>query len=240
MRRGLVASRSEGKDLILRGRVRVAGSTVTRPASPVAPDTVLEVESRPFVSRGGEKLAAALDRFGIDPAGLAVLDAGASTGGFTDCVLQRGAARVVAVDVGQGQLHRRLRADPRVTVLEGMDLRDIDPSRESFDLVVVDLSFVSLCLHAAALEGLVGAAGDLLVLVKPQFEVGRRGLGAGGVVRDPRRRSEAVRRVAGCLLSVGLGTVGVAPSSLTGADGNQEFFLWARPDVGEAADVEWP
>ncbi len=235
-----MSSRSEGKDLIVRGRVRVGGSVVLRPAAPVRRDASVEVTPRPYVSRGGEKLAGALDRFGIDPSGREVLDAGASTGGFTDCLLQRGASRVVAVDVGRGQLHPRLRSDRRVEAREGTDLRDVDVGGRSFSLIVADLAFVSLCVHAASFARLLAPGGDLVVLVKPQFEVGRRRVGAGGVVRDAVARCDAVRRVARCLLSVGLGTVGVVPSPVTGTGGNQEFFLWARQGVPETGDVSWP
>jgi 23S rRNA (cytidine1920-2'-O)/16S rRNA (cytidine1409-2'-O)-methyltransferase len=185
----------------------------------------------PFVSRGGEKLDAALDRFAVDPAGVRALDAGASTGGFTDCLLQRGAARVVAVDVGHGQLHERLRADPRVEVHERRNVRDLAPGDlgEPFPLVVADLSFISLRAVLPHLLGQAAPGADLVLLVKPQFEAGRDEASRGrGVIRDPEVWRRVLEEVVVALRGYGAAIMGAMPSPITGADGNVEFLLHAR------------
>jgi 23S rRNA (cytidine1920-2'-O)/16S rRNA (cytidine1409-2'-O)-methyltransferase len=185
----------------------------------------------PFVSRGGEKLDAALDRFALDPAGVRALDAGASTGGFTDCLLQRGAARVVAVDVGHGQLHERLRADPRVEVHERRNVRDLAPGDlgEPFPLVVADLSFISLRAVLPHLLGQAAPGADLVLLVKPQFEAGRDEASRGrGVIRDPEVWRRVLEEVVVALRGYGAAIMGAMPSPITGADGNVEFLLHAR------------
>jgi 23S rRNA (cytidine1920-2'-O)/16S rRNA (cytidine1409-2'-O)-methyltransferase len=183
-----------------------------------------------YVGRGGLKLEAALDSFGIDVEGRQVLDAGASTGGFTDCLLRRGAVRVVAVDVGYGQLHPRLASDPRVEVRDRTNLRQVtaDAVGGPFDLVTVDLSFISVCTVASVLADLVRPGGDLVVLVKPQFEVGKGRVGKGGIVRDPALQEEAVEKVSGCLSRAGFAIRGVMPSPIRGSKGNQEWLLWAK------------
>src|SRR3989442_6911464 len=189
VRRGLAASRSQAQAAVSAGRVTVAGITATKAAALSADDApvALSGPSRSFVSRGGAKLAAALDRFAVAPDGRDCLDAGASTGGFTDCLLQRGAARVIAVDVGYGQLSWSLRTDPRVTVMERTNVRDLTPSMLGYvpDLLVADLSFISLRLVLPVLAKLAGPGATFVVLVKPQFEAGRAHVGRGGVVRDP-------------------------------------------------------
>jgi 23S rRNA (cytidine1920-2'-O)/16S rRNA (cytidine1409-2'-O)-methyltransferase len=184
-----------------------------------------------FVSRGGEKLDAALGRFALDPAGVRALDAGASTGGFTDCLLQRGAARVVAVDVGHGQLHERLRADPRVEVHERRNVRDLAPGDlgEPFRLVVADLSFISLRTVLPHLLGQAAPGADLVLLVKPQFEAGRDEASRGrGVIRDPEVWRRVLEEVVVALGGYGAAIMGAMPSPITGADGNVEFLLHAR------------
>jgi 23S rRNA (cytidine1920-2'-O)/16S rRNA (cytidine1409-2'-O)-methyltransferase len=208
--------------------VKVAGTTATKPATAVEPATPLLVEQPAgpsYVSRGGHKLAGALDAFGYDPAGKRVLDAGASTGGFTDVLLQRGAAHVVAADVGYGQLAWSLQTDERVTVLDRTNVRSL-ALVEPVDLVVADLSFIPLGLVLPALVGCCRPGADLLPMVKPQFEVGKERLPSGGVVRDPALRAEAVRGVAQQAAALGLGVQGVTASPLPGPSGNVEYFLW--------------
>ena len=221
--------------------MRVAGSTATKPATAVEAATPLVVDAPAgpsYVSRGGHKLAGALDAFGYDPAGKRVLDAGASTGGFTDVLLKRGAAHVVAADVGYGQLSWSLQTDERVTVLDRTNVRtlDLDQVGEPVELVVADLSFIPLGLVLPALLRCCTPDADLLPMVKPQFEVGRERLPSGGVVRDPSLRAEAVRQVAGQAAAIGLGVRAVTASPLPGPSGNVEYFLWlsaAAPPLDE-------
>lgn len=237
VRRGLARSRDHAAELIARGRVTVAGAVATKPATGVTTDVALVVREdrdRPdYVSRGGHKLAGALAAFG--PLGLRVegrrcLDAGASTGGFTDVLLRAGAREVLAVDVGYGQLAWRLRSDERVVVHDRTNIRDLDPDLvgEPVDVVVGDLSFISLELVLDALLAVTAADGDLALMVKPQFEVGRERVGKGGVVRDPALRAEAVLSVAAAAARRGWGAVAVATSPLPGPSGNVEYFLWLR------------
>jgi 23S rRNA (cytidine1920-2'-O)/16S rRNA (cytidine1409-2'-O)-methyltransferase len=232
VRRGLVASRAEAQDAVRAGRVLVRGAPVTKVTTLVGGDEPLALTgpARRFVSRGGEKLEAGLDAFDVDPAARDCLDAGASTGGFTDCLLQRGARHVVAVDVGHGQLAWELRTDPRVTVLERTNVRDLRSADLPFapSLLVADLSFISLRLVLATLIGLATPGADLVVLVKPQFEAGRELVGGGGVVRDPAVWREAVGVVAEAAGQAGAGALGVATSPITGPAGNVEFLLHAR------------
>ncbi len=214
----------------------MAGQTATKPATAVEATTPLVVEAPPgpsYASRGGHKLAGALDAFGYTPAGRRALDAGASTGGFTDVLLQRGAASVVAVDVGYGQLAWALQSDERVTVLDRTNVRalTLDQVGDPVDLVVADLSFISLGLVLPALLACATADADLMPMVKPQFEVGRERLPSGGVVRDPALRAEAVRGVAEQAAALGLGVRGVTASPLPGPSGNVEYFLWLRADA---------
>ncbi len=242
VRRGLARSREHAASLIAAGQVRVAGQVAAKPATGVEAGTPLLVEQAAgdtYVSRGAHKLAGALDAFSFDPAGLRVLDAGASTGGFTDVLLRRGAAHVVAVDVGYGQLAWSLRTDPRVTVLERTNVRALQPEQvgEPVDLVVADLSFIPLGLVLPALVRCARPGADLMPLVKPQFEVGRERLPVGGVVRDPGDRADAVRRVAAQAQDLGLGVRGVVASPLPGPNGNVEYVLWltdGAPSLQEA------
>ena len=213
------------------GAVEVDGRRVDKPGTTVRSEVALAVRERePFVSRGGRKLAGALDAFGIDPAGWACLDVGASTGGFTDCLLQRGARRVFACDVGHGLLDARLRADPRVTLCERTNARHLGPGAfgEPVDLAVFDVSFISLLMVVPPAVPLVAPGGLLLPLVKPQFEVGRGAVGKGGIVRDETVRREIVSRRAGELAALGLELLGESESCLSGADGNREVFLLLR------------
>lgn len=211
--------------------MRVAGTVATKAATGVEPNTpvlVDEPEGEQWVSRGAHKLLGALEAFGYDPTGKRCLDAGASTGGFTDVLLRRGAAHVVAVDVGYGLIDWSLRTDDRVTVVERVNARALEPAQvgEPVDLVVADLSFIPLGLVLPALVACAKPGADLLPMVKPQFEVGRENLPSGGVVRDPQARMDAVRRVATQAEALGLGVRGVVASPLPGPSGNVEFFLW--------------
>jgi 23S rRNA (cytidine1920-2'-O)/16S rRNA (cytidine1409-2'-O)-methyltransferase len=233
VRRGLAPSREQARAAIEADRVTVDGAPARKAAHMVGPGEVVAVAGPGprFVGRGGEKLAAALDRFAIDPRGGRALDAGSSTGGFTDCLLQAGAASVVAVDVGRNQLHERLRADRRVESRERTDVRDLAPPApgEAYPLVVADVSFISLRTVAAALLGQVAAGGDLVVLVKPQFEVGREDVSKGrGVVTDPELWRQAIVGVVAALEAGGAAIMDLMVSPLTGADGNVEFLLHAR------------
>lgn len=242
VRRGLARSRQQAAELVAAGRVQVRGVPAHKPATQVDPSDALRVtdpESVEYVSRGGYKLAGALDEF--TPAGLVVagrrcLDAGASTGGFTDVLLRGGASEVVAVDVGYGQLAWSLRTDPRVRVHERTNVRTLTPAAIGglVDMAVADLSFISLRLVLPALSGCVEPDGDLVLMVKPQFEVGRGRVGAGGVVRDPVRWTEAVCSVLAAAADLGWGTAGVARSPLPGPSGNVEFFVWLRRSVPAA------
>jgi 23S rRNA (cytidine1920-2'-O)/16S rRNA (cytidine1409-2'-O)-methyltransferase len=229
--RGLAPSREKARALILAGQVFSGERRVEKPGDSLPEDAPLEVKGLlPYVSRGGLKLEHALDRFHIDPAGRRCLDAGASTGGFTDCLLQRGAASVVAVDVGRGQLDWKLSSDERVSVLDRTNARELEPDQvgEAPSLVTGDLSFISL---EKVLPALVRCAPDaeLVVLVKPQFEAGREAVGKGGVVRDPAVWLECLTRVAACLTGLGRQVVAATASPVPGPAGNREFFLHARP-----------
>jgi len=227
--RGLAPSAARARALILARDVSVDGAVATRPAARVGPDAAIELRERSrFVSRGGEKLASVLDRTGIEVAGVRCLDIGASTGGFTDCLLQRGAARVVAVDVGYGQLAAGLRADPRVEVRERTNARDLPPIEPPADLATIDVSFISLTAVLPAVAASVRVGGDIFALVKPQFEAGRHEVRRGGVVHDPEVHAACVARVALAAIGAGLRVRGVFRSPLLGPSGNREFFLWLR------------
>ncbi|HEX5585865.1 MAG TPA: TlyA family RNA methyltransferase [Acidimicrobiia bacterium] len=239
VRRGLLASRSQAVDAITAGRVLVAGSRADAPARLVDPaeSIALTGEGPRFVSRGGEKLAAALDAFAVRAEGRRALDAGASTGGFTDCLLQRGAAEVVAVDVGRGQLAWSVRTDPRVVVMERTNVRDLDADAigGAVDLVVADLSFISLVTVAPALRACATPDADFVLLVKPQFEAGRARVGKGGIVRDPEVHRAVLREVRIGLAGSELTVVDAVASPLRGADGNAEFLFHARCSSAVAA-----
>jgi len=233
--RGLVASRERARRLVMAGAVLVGDRPVTKPGTEVADDAAVRLrgEDSPYVSRGGEKLAGALDAFGLDVRDAVALDVGASTGGFTDCLLQRGARRVFAVDVGYGQLAWNLRQDPRVVVRERTNARTIVPAMfpELPDLGVVDVSFISLRTVLSPVAAVVRPGGTLVALVKPQFEVGRGRVGKGGVVRDPALRAEAVTGIRAACGDLGLEIRGEQESVLPGPKGNREVFLWlARRD----------
>lgn len=241
MRRGLAESRQQAQAAIEAGSVIVGGAPALKASRLVAAAEPIELiaEAPPFVGRGGQKLDAALERFPVDVTGVRALDAGASTGGFTDCLLQRGAASVTAVDVGFGQLHERLRADPRVTVLERTNVRTLDlgdAGGEPFGLVVADLSFISLGTVAPKLVGELAAPGaDAVVLIKPQFEAGRRDVSKGrGVIRDPAVWREALESAVRALGGVGAAMMDVMVSPLLGADGNVEFLAHLRAHAGRA------
>ena len=236
---GLESSRSRARARILAGDVRCGDRVLDKPGALVPADVELLLRPRPrYVSRGGEKLAGALDAFRLHPTGRRCADVGASTGGFSDCLLQRGAAHVVAIDVGYGQLDLRLREDPRVSVLERTNVRhfSLPPGERRFDLLTADLSFISLAKVLPRIAALVRPGGDLVVLVKPQFELERGAVGSGGVVRDPELRLEAARRVREAALALGLRIRGEADSVLPGPKGNVERFLWLQSGA-ESADV---
>jgi 23S rRNA (cytidine1920-2'-O)/16S rRNA (cytidine1409-2'-O)-methyltransferase len=235
VRRGLAPSRTRAQELLDAGRVTVAGAPAAKPARLVAADEAVVVLGPParYVGRGGLKLEAALDHFAIPVAGRCCLDAGASTGGFTDCLLQRGAVRVWAVDVGHGQLHPRIRHDERVVVRERCNVRDLQPDQldGGVALTVADLSFISLTTVAPALVRCTRERGELIVLVKPQFEAGRREVSAGrGIISDPAAWGRALLGVSAAFARHRAGTVGLVRSPLTGADGNVEFLLHLRRD----------
>jgi 23S rRNA (cytidine1920-2'-O)/16S rRNA (cytidine1409-2'-O)-methyltransferase len=240
--RGLAPSRTSAAESVRAGRVRIGhdGPLALKPSQLVAGDADLLLTDTPsFVSRGGVKLANALDALGIDVTDLDCLDVGASTGGFTDCLLQRGAARVIALDVAHGQLDWGLRNDPRVTVIERRNARDLDPGEMPFApaLATIDVSFISLTKVLPAVASCLAPGGELLAMVKPQFELGR-GRVKGGVVRDPAERREALSAVARAASDAGLAVLGFASSGLPGPKGNRETFMRAAPDGEAIADVD--
>ena len=244
--RGLFASRARAAASVMAGEVRLGGSGGERAAKPgqmVAEDVEVAVDERPrFVSRGGIKLANALDTTGIDPAGLRCLDVGASTGGFTDCLLQRGAAHVVALDVAYGELHWSLRTDERVTVVERSNARSLACADLPYapDLVVADVSFISLTKVLPAVLACCAGRFDALAMVKPQFEVGRSVVGKGGVVRSAEARRSALIAVAASARDAGAAVLGFASSELPGPKGNRETFVWLADGGrgGEVGDLE--
>ena len=241
VRRGLAPSRARAADLIADGRVTVGGAPATSAARQVDAAEALAVQpaGNEYVSRGGHKLRAALDAFAIDPTGRRALDAGASTGGFTDCLLQAGAAAVVAVDVGRAQLAWKLRENARVTVVERTNLRQVHAGAfgDAFDLIVVDLSFIGLRVVAPNLVELATPDADIVLLVKPQFEAGRDRVGKGGVVRDPEVHRAVLGEVVRELDAAGLGIAAVVASPITGADGNVEFLARARPGAATVSEA---
>jgi 23S rRNA (cytidine1920-2'-O)/16S rRNA (cytidine1409-2'-O)-methyltransferase len=230
--RGLAASRERARALVLAGDVSVDDRRIDKAGTLVDAEAqvTLRQPDHPWVGRGGLKLAHALEVFGVDVAGRTALDIGASTGGFTDVMLQRGASRVVALDVGQGQLDWRLRQDPRVLVLEGINARYLQPDQlppdlRVFDLVTIDVSFISLAHILPVVPPLLAADARVIALVKPQFEAGRQDVGKGGLVRDPAVHERVVAGVQAEAVRVGLKPVAVEPSPVTGAEGNREFLL---------------
>jgi len=230
--RGLAESRTRAEALVLARRVTVKGIASPKPGTPVRVDVEIAVSDpeHPWVSRGGVKLAAALDHFGIDPTGRICLDVGASTGGFTDVLLSRGAKRVYAVDVGYGQLHAKLRSDPRVVLREKVNARHLSHAEvpEPVELFVADVSFISLTLILPAVVGLLAPSAEVVLLVKPQFESARGEVGRGGIVRDEAVRARAVARVVAAAEKLGLRALGTMASPIAGADGNEEFLAAFR------------
>lgn len=239
--RGLFESRERARAAILAGEVRVAGQVVTKAGEQVAEDVEVEVaETQRYVSRGGTKLAGALDTFSLDVDGMRAVDVGASTGGFTDCLLQRGAESVAAIDVGYGQLAWQLRQDPRVRVFERTNIRSVDPAAigAPFDLAVVDVSFIGVLKVLPQVLDLVGPKGAMVLLVKPQFEIGKGRVGKKGVVREASAHTEVLESVMDGIRQSGLAVRGVTWSPITGPEGNIEFWIWAdRSKADKAVDA---
>ncbi len=227
--RGLAESRTLAQRLVMAGRVRVDGQVATKPSQAVSSDSEITVEAGPrYVSRGGEKLAAALRGFGLQVQGWVCADVGASTGGFTDCLLQHGAVKVYAIDVGRGQLHWKLRQDPRVVVMEGVNARHLESLPELVDLVTADVAFISLRLLLPNFARWLTPEGQAVLLVKPQFEAGSGSVGRGGVVRDPAVWRRVLLEVAEAAAAVGLAPQSALRSPVRGPKGNVEFLLWCR------------
>lgn len=233
--RGLVESREKARALILAGKVKVAGQPAVKAGSPVPHDAEVEIAApeHPWVSRGGIKLAHALDVFHIDVRDRVAIDVGASTGGFTDVLLAGGARRVVALDVGHGQLHWKLRTDPRVTVVEGVNARTLTRANlphldEGAGIVAIDVSFISLAHILPVIPGLLASSADVVALVKPQFEAGRADVRRGGLVHDPEVHARVIDEVTTAAAKVGLSRAGLIESPITGAEGNREFLMHLR------------
>jgi 23S rRNA (cytidine1920-2'-O)/16S rRNA (cytidine1409-2'-O)-methyltransferase len=227
--RGLVTTRERARALILAGQVKVNGTVISKAGAPVADDALIELltPDHPYVGRGGIKLAHALDVFGIDVTGRIALDVGASTGGFTDVLLQRGASSVIALDVGRGQLDWRLRNDPKVIVREGVNARALtrDDVPHPVDLATIDVAFISLRHIFPALSPVLAPVADVVALVKPQFEAGRDQVGKGGIVSDPAVHEAVLAHVTDAAGAAGFSRLAMTPSPITGAEGNREFFL---------------
>jgi 23S rRNA (cytidine1920-2'-O)/16S rRNA (cytidine1409-2'-O)-methyltransferase len=234
--KGIVQSRDRARALIMEGRATVDGRTIDKPGTRVGVDSLLQVqgEDQPYVSRGGKKLEGALNAFEIDPKGMVVIDVGASTGGFTDCVLQKGARKVYAVDVGYGQLAWKLQRDPRVVNLERRNIRYLEREQvqEEADLILIDASFISIEKFLPHLLGFLKEGGDLVSLVKPQFEVGKDEVGKGGVVRDPALHQKVIDRISQFSQGLGLKVLHVIESPLIGPKGNKEFFIHLKKENG--------
>ena len=238
--RGLAESREKAKRMVMAGEVTVDGQVVVKPGVQVPVSSQIQVQ-RPlaYVSRGGVKLEGALDALEIDVQGLVAADVGASTGGFTDCLLQRGARRVYAIDVGYGQLAWALRHDPRVVVMERTNIRYLEGLPEPVDLATIDASFISLTLVLPAVRWFLKGDGQVVALIKPQFEAGRENVGKGGVVRDPEIHGQVLERLLHWSLDAGWGILGLTPSPLEGPAGNVEFFVWlsAQPEGVRQASI---
>jgi 23S rRNA (cytidine1920-2'-O)/16S rRNA (cytidine1409-2'-O)-methyltransferase len=239
--RGLVQSRERARALILAGRVLVNEQKIDKPGASIASDSAIRLlgDDMPFVSRGGLKLQAALDHWKIDVAGRSCLDIGASTGGFTDCLLQRGATHVTAVDTGLGQIAMKLRNDPRVRLVERTNARFLapnalaEPGQPALTLLVMDVSFISATLLLAPVFAAAPALTQAVVLIKPQFEAGRGNVGKGGIVRDPEIHKLAIEKVSQAISDLGWQVAEVIPSPITGAEGNHEFLLHAKSPAKE-------
>lgn len=230
--RGLTGSRSQAQSLILAGKVIVSGKRITKPGTLVAEDTIIELEEKlPYVSRGGIKLAHALNEFKIDVTGLIVADIGASTGGFTDCLLQHGARRIYAIDVGYGQLDYRLRTDPRVVVMERVNAHYPFSLPEKVNLATIDVSFISVTKVIPNVTEHLAAPGYLIILLKPQFEARRDEVGKGGIIKDPQVHARVLGRFIHWAVENSFRLLGLAPSPIPGAEGNKEFFLLLRPQT---------
>ncbi len=241
VRRGLARTRSQAQALILGGHVRVDGKPADKPGHLIRPEAAIEVtEPLPYVSRGGVKLAAALDAFHLDPSGWVCADVGASTGGFTDCLLQRGAARVYAIDVGYGQLAWSLRNDPRVVVLERTNARYLEtlPDHAQVDLITIDVSFISLRLILPTVKQWLRPDGHIVALIKPQFEAGRAQVARGGVVKDPAVHRQVLRDILSFAASLDLNPQGIIPSPLRGPAGNVEFLAHLRLGANPLSNLE--
>jgi 23S rRNA (cytidine1920-2'-O)/16S rRNA (cytidine1409-2'-O)-methyltransferase len=233
--RGLFSSREQAQRAIMAGDITVGTRVAVKASDLVAPDAAIAVKSQPrYVGRGGDKLAGALDSFKISTEGKIALDIGASTGGFTDCLLQRGAAKIYAVDVGHDQLAWRIRTDPRVVVLENLNARSLSRTHipESVDLCLIDVSFISLTLILPNALELVTPSGVIIALIKPQFELKRAEVGRGGIVRDPELHEKAKTKIADFVRQLGHNVMAIAPAVITGRDGNQEFFVCLQKRSG--------
>ncbi len=231
--RGLVQSRERAKALIMEGKALVEGMPVTKAGAMVAADSdIVLKEDMPYVGRGGLKLEAALEHFRINLEDVTAMDVGASTGGFTDCMLQRGAARVYAVDVGYGQLDWKLRRDPRVVMLEKTNIRYLDRAAvdDTIGFAAMDLSFISLELVIPKVKEFLSGKSGVVALVKPQFEVGRKDVGKGGIVRDEKKRLEAVKSISDCFAASGFKVIGFIPSPIKGQKGNVEYLLYVEEE----------
>jgi len=230
--KGILSSRERARSLIMEGKVLVGGEKIDKPGTRVETGARIEIrgEELPYVSRGGLKLEKALEAFGIDPSGWVVMDVGASTGGFTDCVLQKGAWKVYAVDVGYGQLAWKLQTDPRVVNLERRNIRTLkrEEVEEEVDLIVIDTSFISIEKFLSRLLPFLKKEGSMVGLIKPQFEVGKGEVGKGGVVREPALHRKVIDRIAQYSRGIGLNVLGVVESPLLGPKGNKEFFIHLR------------
>jgi len=236
--RGLVASRSIGQVLIMAGEVRVGGETAVKPSVLVPADADVEiVEPMPYVSRGGQKLAAAIDEFAITISGKTCADVGACTGGFTDVLLQNGARLVYAIDVGYGQLDWKLRQDKRVVIMERTNARYLESLPEQIDVLTIDVSFISLKLILESALNWLAAGANIISLIKPQFEAGREQVGKGGVVRDARIHAQVLEDILAWSQAIGLSIKGLIPSPVVGAKGNKEFLVWHATGPVDPVDI---
>jgi 23S rRNA (cytidine1920-2'-O)/16S rRNA (cytidine1409-2'-O)-methyltransferase len=240
--RGMVQSRERARALIMAGKVAVEGKRIDKPGIQINVDAEVHLQAKdsPYVSRGGEKIEGALKAFAVDPRGMIVMDVGASTGGFTDCILQKGAKKVYAVDVGYGQLAWRLQKDPRVVNLERRNIRYLQKEevQEEIDLILIDTSFISVEKFLPHLLGFLKKGGAILSLIKPQFEVGKGEVGKGGVVRDQALHEKVIHRISNGSRGLGLRVLGVTESPLLGHKGNREFFIYLRKENEEDGQAE--